>query len=413
MDIKIIVKDILLLELCEKKAQHIFLVNEEQVYEHCINLFLVSKIDLQRIQSYSICQYHQSLINNNFSFEKVIQEKYPIMFECLRLGNGILSICGILEEIVDTQQYNDICEHNITIYFHSCTIIEATILLEKCLLLFGNINFYLYNNNVCVYENNTAIIFCTTICNSLQELLINREHILEKQLWNPKDGYVTTLSTSIAIAFCSYPLDINLPCSQSEYYNSIGFSIILHGLGTINEVLEQQPIESFCLDSAENSYSNIESGEESFEPFANEQINKIYKDGMLQLPDCTFSFRQEELIIHEQKENSPYPYNPLAINTKRLSSKYIGKVNECINQIMAKCNFVEYIPVTRPNFNLQKYLGKNYKPYIVGIDNNRYVAFANSMRQYNLPKEVFRLLCEHWLTSEAMLAEDRLLSLHN
>ena len=72
-----------------------------------------------------------------------------------------------------------------------------------------------------------------------------------------------------------------------------------------------------------------------------------------------------------------------------------------------------------------KYFGQNYpsnnpptkyyKPLIIGIDINRFQAFMDCRKNVeyisNLPKEIFRLICEFWLEYEANDARNRLLML--
>ena len=60
--------------------------------------------------------------------------------------------------------------------------------------------------------------------------------------------------------------------------------------------------------------------------------------------------------------------------------------------------------------NPREWYGPDYKPVIVGIDNDRFSAFANVCRNTGLsiPLEIFKILCYYWLVAEATDAKNKL-----
>ena len=53
-----------------------------------------------------------------------------------------------------------------------------------------------------------------------------------------------------------------------------------------------------------------------------------------------------------------------------------------------------------PYPTIREYFGKGYISTSVGINNDRYVAFANVVRSFNISNDIFRLLCSCWLEIE-------------
>lgn len=379
--IKDIIRDIFLVEFYERKFQEVFLINQEQAKKHT-NYFIGEEIsDIVWFQSGWLPVLQEMLLDiEQISIEGYIQYRYPIIFECLRLCNGKLSICGTLDEIAVEEHEEDVVIH---LYFHSITIIEAQELLIRCLNNFNDNKYFINNKGIIICCEKYKVIFHTSICKSIQELLLNRGHIIERQLWNPLNGYVTTLATSMAIALSAYVIDITIPCINLMLYNEIGIGTIFYGLNNIQD------------------FTYKHDGR-------NEELCEIYKEHKLELPDCILYFSDEQFII-KGKDNNPYPVNLLDSNINFNDNKHSNSIEE----IVRECGLTKYKPIPRIKFDLQQYFGINYIVSIVGIDNDKYAILANCVRFYRLPKELLELLCSYWLKEEMILARDRLLSLHN
>lgn len=381
MEVKTIVKDILLLEFFEKKIGRTFLTNREQVRKHC-NYLSDDISDATLIETYHGFTIKQSMIYVSYDFIGNMCCRYPLVTKCLQLCKGKLSLCGVLQELISS--IDNVSE--IYLYFTSCSILEASVMLERCLNLFSECEYYIGETNISVLHNRTRIIFSTTICESIEELLINREHTLEKQLWNPVDSYVTTLTTSVCIGIAAYPIDITLPCFNLSYYNNIGMRTILPGL------------------------ENRTGGELEHNTVCIKMYNKpTHKKRQLTFPDSFAYFNKNGLTV-TRINNDLYPHNSLAFTLDKNLISYTGKLNDSIKEIIAKSKLTQYKSSIRPKFNLKEYLGKDYVPIIVGIDNDRYVSAFAVLLHYNIPKELFSRICYYWLIKEAKLAKNRLLS---
>lgn len=385
---KDIIQDTFLIEFFQKKTREVFLVNQEQAHKHAE--YLNQRTD--GLVCTDICferAINGAIEDETLDIPTIIKEYFPVVLQCLELCGGKLCYCGTLEELFCT--YDNKITQTIHLYFCDCSIVKANELLIRCLKLFSGEKYIIEDKGIFIYCLPYNVIFHTTICKNIQELLLYRGHLPERQLWNSVDGYVTTLSTAIAIGMSAYPLDITLPCNRLDEYDALGMSIIFHGLKYIDAL---------------SSYSNDDE-----EYCINRSIYNAYRD-KLELPDCTLYFHEEETIVQPRK-SSAYPINLLNANNERHTLPPILFINESLEEIVDKCNLRNFQPIVHPKFNLGTYLGKDYKIYIAGIDNDRYVAIVNCTKYYNMPNELLQLLCYHWLKQEALLARDRLLSLGN
>lgn len=383
---KNIIQDTFIIDFYQRKTGKVFLVDQEQVYQHIL-YFEEGAFGLVHTRNYFHSKITNAISNPHLVIRDVIGKLFPTVLECLESRDGKLSICGTLEELFNSHR-QETKEYTIHLYFHSCTIVETKVMLLQCLNLFGsNKKFILKNKYIFINCHTYNVVFYISICKNIEELLLYRGHVIERQLWNPKNGYVTTLDTSIAIGMSAYPINIALSATKLQSYECLGMSIIFHGL-------------------------NISEGT-SFYPNTNiidvgAIILDKYKTG-LQLPYYTLCFNEKGLVI-EAKKLSEYPINLLDISLED-SINHLHCDDLIIGELVNICGLSNYSPITYPKFNLQQHLGKDYKVYDVGIDNNTYVALSNLAKYYCMPEELLQLICKYFLEQEVLLARDRLLNL--
>lgn len=349
---KQIVQDLFLLEFGEKKNNTSQLVNIQDVIAW--NRQVYNQEEIPTI--YALEQEYLNIPTTfNKDFAQHILETYPTLYEVLELGKGKISFCG--PDLLHISDYYS--PEYFELYFDSCTVEEATHLLILSLTILDEgekhyrVNNYRFTEKYIYAEVGIGLVrFCCTIFKDKAEILRNIGPSIERQGYNLVDGYFATISGAMTTVMQAFPIDTNFRQANMVYIHYIGCNLMFHGFketikGNVN------------LSNGKILYQEIG---------ANVRLTDTTNWSNL----TERSFEQMIKILPE-----PYYYN----NKITLST------------------------------NVQEWLGKDYIPYFAGISNDRYVAFNNVKRAFNLDEDLFRLICNYWLTMEVTLAKERLLSL--
>lgn len=354
-----IVKDLLLIDFEERVNN-----STELIYSHTLialkNYFMDSPITekigfLDRRETFEID------VESIEELSSTITIDYPIIYECLLACKGKLSLCGV--ELVTIMNGDVVNSFNL--FFDSCTISEANSYVDKCSSIFKNSYFISsFGNNSLIFtdKDNNVVRIYFTIFENKNMLLRNIGDVPERHGWNPIDGYFGTLSGSMSIIMAAYLIDSRFIFRKFQHYlEDIGYIILFPGFN--------ENFDSTVLNFDENITSNI--------------IEYEGKDGI------------HSTIIGVDTYNSIIT----AIDNNQNST-----------ETYSSPSFSYFQENYSRTSNLKELFGDLYKVNIVGIDNDRYVAFSGCKRKFNLNNDIFQLICKYWVHAEAQTAKGRLLN---
>ena len=180
------------------------------------------------------------LVQKGDVFRFILEEQeYEIILDLLDIGNGKISICGFgVSELIECEVLDEF-----NLFIHSCTKLEADILLKKCLdkinklVFMPNIYYNECSNNI-IFEFADAVIrIYLDVYSDKMDILLYNGCFLEKHGWNPIDGYFSVLSTALTIILGILPVNesdehsldetgpiinnINRPVHELEYISDI------------------------------------------------------------------------------------------------------------------------------------------------------------------------------------------------
>lgn len=235
------------------------------------------------------------------------------------------------------------------LYFHSCSIQECYDLFVK----FNTKEVTFYKNYLDINLENYVIRIYYTIYDTKENVLNNISMIPLRHGWNPTDRYFCTFNALLSIVMNASPL--NLSTGQ----------VIKDEL----DLMEATACRSIRWIS-HNFHNNCS--------FANDiYVIRVY------------NYLTNNILYIHKSENSL-------------------ELDEIIDASMDTLMQLLRLHLPSPIVLWNKFFTNNFIK--VGIDDNRYVEFSKISSKFNLPKELFRMLCDYWLRAEAYHARDTLLS---
>jgi hypothetical protein len=229
-------------------------------------------------------------------------------------------------------------------------------------ILFGK------GTGVVIVENGCNVFFSFTIFENKEQVLRNLPCAASKHRRNIKDGYFTNISGGMYLATGYFPMDYHVENWSLRYYSTrIAFGVLFQGFE--GSAYGQDSLTSDGKITIGGYDINVPGIGKDYRFLLAKTINLI--DGL-------------DVILYDTG------------------------VNE-IRGILPSLMFWEDIP--RCYLDHKKHLSKDYK-IIVGVDNDRYVAFSNVRRKYNISDDIFRLLYDYWLIEEINNVRQSLLSIN-
>lgn len=270
----------------------------------------------------------------DYSFKQTLTQQYPTIQNILKLGNGNISLCGLC--VLDIMAKQNVNQFNL--YLHSCNIdLAKELILESLRLLNGKI-FY-GSKHLYVRLRCCNIRFDLQIYDNKEEILKTIGSAPDRHGWNPVNGYFSTICGILSLAMKVLFIDDVPNTEELERYPSRDITLVAHKNKRI--------------------------------PSENIQRNSTHH---IIIHDCNLSCMYFLSVVFEPREKM-----------------------HTINLIGVQNNIHKLITLQS---NKQQYIRKNYNPdnsIIVGISNDEYVAFSSCKRNFNLPDDLFRLLCDYWL----------------
>lgn len=274
-----------------------------------------------------------------YCFEQTLTERYTLVQDILTLGNGIISLCGLsLLDIMSGQAVNQF-----NLYLHSCNKLLAQELILKSLTLLNGTIYY-GSKHLYIRLESCSVVFDLQIYKNKEEILKTIGPAPERHGWNPIDGYFSTVNGILSLAMKIFPIDDiqNAGDFESYYYKDI---IAVTHRNKLNRVIQND----------------------------NSRTGLIY--------DCNSKCVMYSLPIVYRKLETIHTINLTAVK------------NIIPSLLTLQDNKQQYISKSR-NYNKDC--------IVVGITDDRYVAFAGCRIKFMLPNELFRLLCDYWLKEEAL-----------
>lgn len=340
-----IIQDIYLIEFFDKKTRNANVIDSGQLI---IMSRAIGNNQLEGICNIGLDMNNALHINSNgglyHNIYHFLRYRLNNLLGILDCCKGKLSICGI--EIIPLTNFPEIYNH-LYLYFDSCTVIEAERMLIDHFSSY-KLDYVVYNgkNWIKVMMNNFVIIISTNIYNDKNHLLRSIGSTVEQHGWNPIDSYFTTISGAVSAITCTYIIEPNTSISNIFKYNvDYGLNIALPGVRIFNDK------RTFVTQGG-----NITTDNNSLRKEISITPNRNYKPvfdvcNLVRFESaCTFMTKPE-----------------------RFSS------------ILSYASEVMLIP-------FKDWFLQEYKSTKVGIDDDKYIAMANCMKQYNIPKETFSLV---------------------
>ena len=265
-----------------------------------------------------------------------IFDECELAHQILIMGNGKISFCG--ERASSILTYGQAVKYNL--FIHSCSLLEAEELIKECRRISSDTMMYDKDkDNYQIMSRRIRIKISCTIFKDKEEALSSNNANISKYGWDPINGFFCTLAAGIIFLLGGFPLDRRLTDKEVFKYG-----------------LSRPAIFSSCDTSA------------FLEHLGEREVANIIRDingvplydemtGISAKPSRVSIYANVPLTFYQQKLVAPYP-------------------------------------------TIAEYFGKHYIPTIVGINNNRYVAFANVKRPFNVNHDIFRIICSYWLKME-------------
>ncbi len=424
-----ITKDIILLQYIWKKYGKTMLLDKTHV-ENLTTRFVNEPLNYDNLlctqESYAYFWSRTSLnIGQNV-------QAFSMLAHFLNIGNGKLSLCGLnifVDPIPDTD-----------LYLHSCTKEEANTILAKCLqYIEDDEDVYIQTNQNYILFNvdQRAIKIHRQIYQTKEQILMNFDFDTKQHGWNPIDGYFTTIAGAFSYAMRTFSLNpkLSLTFDDDLYYCiQYGYNILYSELSqptedimiskyTVKNIDGKMMIDyNHSYDSRDNC-TLISNNKDCLVEFdvPKQEVNDISSETIHEniatskwvntgLPNI--SFNEAKTFLGDQFNDylialATNVDDSIIIWNNQLN-KYLDRAKVISESIRAN-PFIEYkhqyIPVTEPN----TFYGKYHVRTQVGLDHDRFVQFYHCALMYNIPKDLFRLLCHYWLDAEYTDAHNRLM----
>jgi hypothetical protein len=276
-----------------------------------------------------------------------------------------------------------------------------------------------------------------------EQILMNFDFVTYRNGWNPIDEYFTTICGAFSYAMGAFPIDTTRITSSFDdnlfYSKRYGYRVIFPELSQLNEAITlsrftlnningdinleynhiyaSHDLDDNCTLMANNKNCDVE-----FDVSSNE-VNNLSLETISQniltskwvisedkLPNVSFA---EAKVFLGDKFNSYL--STLASNVDESISvwnnqlnKYLDKATQIAESIKLH-PFTEYchkfVPITEPS----TLYGKSHIRTQTGLKHDRFVEFYKLRLIHNIPKDLFRVLCQYWLQAEYQDAHNRLI----
>ncbi len=338
-----------------------------------------------------------------------------LLSKFLDIGNGKLSFCGIEVCIQSIQNAN--------LYFHSCTEEEANNILNLCL------EFIIDDYPSNIKKTQEYIVFYDEIkifreiYQTKEQILMNFDTVTKRHGYNPIDKYFTTICGAFSYVMEVYPIDttrINSSLKEDFPLNrNIGYKILFPGLSSMkfgDKIILYNITISLGENNIDYDYDYHDDITDNHDNICHLYLNENHKvifdisaDTIVPdkiwintgLPNVTFDnaklFLGDKFNVYLSALISD-PDHSIKIWNDQLE-KYLDKAHEIaksIEQNPWKIYQHEFIPITEPNMCYGKYHIRTQ----TGLKHDRFVQFYHCTLMYNIPKDLFRLLCHYWLEAE-------------
>lgn len=341
-------KDLFLVDFCEKKTRDYEIVTMNDFPQLSRTFKELEPENVLCACPRTECNYSPVFLHYNI--QRFLTEYFPIVLNILHFGQGKISLCGIdIFKLISSNQIDIF-----TFGFDSCLPEEANKLLCGCLEILGKGTLYQSSSRYLAFNHLGSLSgqFLLNVYNNKGEMLRDIGPSPNRHGWNPITGYFGTTTSIVSCKLGMFPMDIEFKHQDIRCYTDVGLRVIFPGL-------------------------TKETGTDS-----TGRINTT--DGIISTRGLFLSTTFKISSISYESKYSGYTMTP----------------NVSMN--LFKDN---YVPPIHPSF----WLVPTSITFIIGINNDRYVAFANCRRSHNLDKYIFGLLCSHWLKAEAQDAKQRLL----
>ena len=334
MSIVDLIRDISLLEFYERKTKNVYLMDYNEITK------LEPKLKSNKDQFRFI---GSKLFNKAEYIKHGIEDTFDLILDILPIATGKMSLVGLsISQLMSFQQ-----PYEFDLYFHSCSITEANILLQRCLqIIEGNVEYLVADACVIITLGDFCIRIHLELYKDRLEILMNNGPSPERHGYDPEVGYFSTFVATILLIKEVVPV-----CTDD-----------------IDQFLEEDYKLMHMFYDIRKDCDKYNSLHEVLYHY-NEEIVYCTKIQKHQMYDCS--------------------------NIK--ASNYFGDIT-----VIPYINNISKV-------DARKYLGKNYYPVTVGISDDKYVALSGIKAMYFVTDDMFKLLCSYWLEAEVGLARERLL----
>lgn len=333
-----VLNELYLIEFEENKNNECFLVKSDQLL--ILNKkFSSLQLDVEdrNRQEFTLWEDINTIFNEEIKYVSIVHI-------ILIIGEGNISLCGMFVPHILCSQGT----HLPSLYFHSCTVEQAYIILNLILeFLPGNYKYCRINNSLIInYKGDTVELFLN--------VYESREHILAnipyKYGWDQYIGYFSSMSAALALILSAIPIHPNY---------------------TIKDIYE---------------YSTV---------------------GIVTMADKSFTFPQ---VNFEKEIIFVYDFFGNSIDYQYVSEPTQPSYEDILIEEFQRLYCIKHPKIQYKSLNIKEKFGKEYSSTNIGIEDSRYVAFVQCIQKFYLPKELFYMLCCYWLKAESQDARQRLLN---
>lgn len=346
-----LIHDVSLIEFYETKYNTLTLITRDKIAQLPENH---KKFACEERQGFFGGNSTNVVCITNFTITSIIK----CVQNMLNIGNGKVALCGFC--LIDIMDKNYVGLYDL--YFHSCTVPLAqqllTTFIEPFLLdPYVNIKYNKSDNAIMIRILDKVIrIFCSVYKNKW-DILTSLPSIL-RHCYCPIDGYLATIPAFISLLASTILITPELTIEQMYNLQCSGITIL-------------------CNSSRCNLYGN----------------DSLYKKEFDYYAECSIhNFKGKRMGIAYSNFEGIIPEHLTAKDIRKIQFTIANSTNVYIRK------------------NPKDYYGQDYETIVIGINNDRYVAFANCKSKFSLSNDIFQLLCYYWFNGEVNNAKKRLLS---
>lgn len=350
-----------------------------------------------------------------------------IVYNFLHLANGKVSLCG--DAVFDIMYGRLVYCYDL--FFHSCTKEEADNLLNKYLSIIEDyefIKFQISQNyfSICINEKETRIH--REIFQTKDQILMSFDLAPLRNGWNPIDKYFTTICGAFSCAMKLCPIDTTRWISVENLCISriMGYTILFPELPSIQRE-ESLKFHNITISNSNDKLSlhvdPIEYGDDNciFLITDQEQNIKItvpieelfnvspktIRDNIA-TPKWILSHDLPNVSLLETKIFMGEDFNKylisLTTDVNESISIWNNKLNMCVDRAIKSLSSIEKWKKHRNTFSSMTEPNTFYGPRHIrtqtGLKHDRFVEFYKCGIMYNIPKDLFNILCQYWLEAE-------------